>query len=163
MDEGNSGSVLGAGSSEAPAPEVVSDWRSGLPEDVAGDPSLADIKDVSSLAKSYVHAQRMVGRDKVSIPQEGAGEDEWNSFYDRLGRPEKYEINKIIRNSVHGYTGLDWISENNPTNTYERRAERFIELCDYLVGVNRNYENLLAKKLQLNTKRLEWIRNEELA
>tara|TARA_B100000902_G_C27318593_1_gene922826 strand:- start:1950 stop:3458 length:1509 start_codon:yes stop_codon:yes gene_type:complete len=71
--------------------------------------------------------------------------------------------NKIIRNSVHGYTGLDWISENNPTNTYERRAERFIELCDYLVGVNRNYENLLAKKLQLNTKRLEWIRNEELA
>lgn len=94
MDEGNSGSVLGTGSSEAPAPEVVSDWRSGLPEDVAGDPSLADIKDVSSLAKSYVHAQRMVGRDKVSIPQDGASEDEWNSFYDRLGRPEKYQISK---------------------------------------------------------------------
>jgi len=93
MDEGDSGSVLSAGNSQEPVQETT-DWRSGLPEDIAGDPSLADIKDVGSLAKSYVHAQRMVGRDKVSIPQDGANEDEWNSFYDRLGRPEKYEINK---------------------------------------------------------------------
>lgn len=85
MDEVDSGSVL-AGSSEV-------DWRSGLDEGLRMDPSLADIKDVNSLAKSYVHAQRMVGRDKISIPQEGATEEDWNNFYNRLGRPEKYEIN----------------------------------------------------------------------
>jgi len=85
MNEGESGSVL-TGSSET-------DWRTGLDESLRTDPSLADIKDISGLAKSYIHAQKMIGRDKVAIPQEGATEDEWNSFYDRLGRPGTYEIN----------------------------------------------------------------------
>jgi len=73
---------------------------------------------------------------------------------------EYLDANKLKRNVLNGYSGIDWISENNPTNTYEKRAERFIELCDYLLGVNSRYKNLLEKKIKLNTKRLEWVRNE---
>jgi len=51
------------------------------------DPTLADIKDLNGLAKSYVHAQRMIGKDKITIPQEGADPSEWDGFYERLGRP----------------------------------------------------------------------------
>lgn len=72
----------------------VADWKASLDESLRSDPSLADIKDVSGLAKSYIHAQKMVGRDKVAIPQEGAAPDEWAAFYDRLGRPAEYELNK---------------------------------------------------------------------
>lgn len=68
------------------------DWMSGLDESIRTDPSLADIKDVNGLAKSYVHAQRMVGRDKIAIPQEGAEQMEWDEFYNRLGRPEQYSF-----------------------------------------------------------------------
>jgi hypothetical protein len=57
MNEGESGSVL-TGSSET-------DWRTGLDESLRTDPSLADIKDISGLAKSYIHAQKMIGRDKL--------------------------------------------------------------------------------------------------
>jgi hypothetical protein len=39
------------------------------------------------LQKSYVHAQRMIGKDKITIPQEGADPSEWDGFYERLGRP----------------------------------------------------------------------------
>lgn len=66
------------------------DFRTQLPEELANDPSMAPIKDLEGLAKGYVHAQRMVGRDKVPIPadDDAAG---WESVYNRLGRPEKPE------------------------------------------------------------------------
>tara|TARA_R100000951_G_scaffold116773_2_gene130671 strand:+ start:11631 stop:12437 length:807 start_codon:yes stop_codon:yes gene_type:complete len=86
MSEEAIGSVEAAGSSE--------DFRGSLSEDLRNDPSLADFKDVNGLAKSYVHAQRMVGADKIALPTDNSTPDDWNEFYNRLGRPEKYEITK---------------------------------------------------------------------
>ena len=70
------------------------DWKNALPDDVKTDPSLADIKDVGGLAKSYIHAQKMVGTDKISLPTENATPEEMSTFYDRLGRPKEYEFSK---------------------------------------------------------------------
>ena len=64
------------------------DWRTAIPEDLQNDPSLADIQDISSLAKGYVHAQRMIGTDKVSVPTSQASQEELDTFYNKLGRPE---------------------------------------------------------------------------
>tara|TARA_R100001082_G_C4365710_1_gene161806 strand:+ start:777 stop:1592 length:816 start_codon:yes stop_codon:yes gene_type:complete len=64
------------------------DWRSSIPEDLQNDPSLADIQDVGSLAKGYVHAQRMIGSDKVAVPGSQATQEELDTFYNKLGRPE---------------------------------------------------------------------------
>lgn len=54
-----------------------------LPEDLRNDPSLKDIKDAESLAKSYVNAQKMIG-DSIRIPSDEAGEDQWKKFYEKL-------------------------------------------------------------------------------
>ena len=73
------------------------DWRSTIPEDLRNDPSLADIQDVSSLAKGYVHAQHMIGSDKVAIPGKDAAPEVLSEFYNKLGRPEQatgYEVPK---------------------------------------------------------------------
>ena len=70
------------------------DWKNALPDDVKTDPSLADIKDVGGLAKSYIHAQKMVGTDKIALPTENATPEEMSAFYDRLGRPKEYEFSK---------------------------------------------------------------------
>jgi len=76
---------------EAGSSEPTS-WLSGVDESIREDPSLADIKDITGLAKSYIHAQKMVGADKIVLPTETAEPEEWDNFYNRLGRPEKYEI-----------------------------------------------------------------------
>lgn len=55
------------------------------------DSAFKDIKSFDGLAKSYVHAQRMVGYDKVAIPGEKATPEEMGAFYNKLGRPEKPE------------------------------------------------------------------------
>ena len=70
------------------------DWLSGVDENIRNDPSLAGIGDLNALAKSYVHAQRMVGRDKIVIPKDGADQGEWDDFYNRLGRPQEYSFDQ---------------------------------------------------------------------
>lgn len=70
-------------------------WLEALPDDIKKDPSLQMFKDPSSLAKSWVNAQKMIGKDKVVLPGEKSTEEEWNAFYNKLGRPEspdKYEF-----------------------------------------------------------------------
>jgi hypothetical protein len=73
----------------------ATDFLATLPEDIRGDTSLKDIRDLAGLAKGYVNAQRMVGYDKVAIPGEKATPDEFNAFYTKLGRPEKPEGYKL--------------------------------------------------------------------
>ena len=85
--------VADTGGTEAGSPAVI-DWKASLSEDLRNDPSLASINDVASLAKGYVHGQKMIGADKIVIPKDDASPDEMNEFYNRLGRPEKYEITK---------------------------------------------------------------------
>ena len=65
------------------------DWRTAIPEDLRSDPSLADIQDVAGLAKGYVHAQHMIGSDKVAIPGKDAAPEVLDEFYNKLGRPEQ--------------------------------------------------------------------------
>ena len=71
-----------------PIAENPESWREALPEDLRGEASLDAIKDFPGLIKNYVHAQKMVGADKVVVPGEAATEEEMNNFYTALGRPD---------------------------------------------------------------------------
>jgi hypothetical protein len=78
----------------AAAPAV--DWKSSLSEDLRGEKSLSDFKDVSAMAKSYVETKKMMG-DAVRLPKTDAPPEDWDKFYARLGRPEapdKYEFKR---------------------------------------------------------------------
>ena len=66
--------------------EVVresTDFKTLLPDDLAADPSLEDINDIESLAKSYVSSQRMLG-SSVRIPGEDAGKEQYDEFYSKV-------------------------------------------------------------------------------
>jgi len=65
------------------------DWKESLPEDLKNDPSLLTVKDVPGLAKSYIHAQKMIGADKIALPGKNASEEEWDAVYNKLGKPEE--------------------------------------------------------------------------
>lgn len=65
-----------------------------LPQELRSEPSLASFKDIGSLAKSHVEAQKLIGAARVAIPGEKATDAEWDAFYNKIGRPEtidKYE------------------------------------------------------------------------
>ena len=60
-----------------------------LPDDLKGEPSLQSFDSVDKLAKSYVHARKMIGADPdkmLQLPKEDDAEG-WDAVYERLGRP----------------------------------------------------------------------------
>lgn len=86
----------GANIVETSAPTSANNsWRDSLPEDLRGNGSLAQFQDVASLAKSYVHAQSLIGKKGLFLPAEKASKDEWRAFYKSMGQPDidKYDIN----------------------------------------------------------------------
>ena len=66
----------------------VVDWREGLDPAVKSHPSIQNFKSPGDLAKSWVEAQKLIGRDKIPVPGEKATKEDWDMVFERLGRPK---------------------------------------------------------------------------
>lgn len=62
---------------------AVGSFIDQLPEDIRSEACLKDFKDVGSLSKSYVSAQRMLG-SSIRIPGEDASQEARQEFYNKL-------------------------------------------------------------------------------
>lgn len=65
------------------------DWRSGISEEYRDSQLVKDAKGMDDVVKGAIHAQSMVGRDKLVIPDENSTDEEVDAFHVKLGRPEK--------------------------------------------------------------------------
>ena len=71
-------------------------WKEAISEEFRNDPNIEKFTEIDALAKSYINATQMIGKDKVAVPNKNSTEDQWNEVYDKLGRPEsaeKYTLN----------------------------------------------------------------------
>ena len=87
---GNFHTVIG------PDGRLLEGWKNELPEDIRNEASLDIVTDVPSMAKQLVNAQKMVGRDKITIPGDNAQPEEIDAFQIKLGRPvtkDEYVVN----------------------------------------------------------------------
>lgn len=62
-----------------------------IPESFKEEKSLSNFNNMEDFVKSYLHAQKLIGTDKISIPNKHATEEDWNEVYKKLGAPEKPE------------------------------------------------------------------------
>jgi len=76
-------------SSNNAAGSQVTDWRSQLPKELQDDATIKKFSDVSTLAKSYLNAQKLIGADKIAVPTKHTTDEEWTAIHRRLGVPEK--------------------------------------------------------------------------
>lgn len=81
----------------APAGTAPTDWRSTLPQELQEDASIKKFTDVSSMARAYVNAQKLIGGDKIPVPSKHATEEDWKQVYHKLGLPEKKEDYKVAK------------------------------------------------------------------
>jgi len=65
----------------------VADWHKSdkLPEEVRGSESLSVIKSLSDLAKRTVHAEKMVGKNKIAVPKADATPEDIAAFQEAIG------------------------------------------------------------------------------
>ena len=59
-----------------------------IPEEYKGEKSLSNFKDMNDFVKSYLSAQKIVGADKIPVPNKFATEDDWKAVFTKLGAPE---------------------------------------------------------------------------
>ena len=86
-------------STTAEQPTVAKSWKETISEEFRNDPNISKFTEIDALAKSYINATRMIGQDKVAIPNENSTDDQWNEVYGKLGRPESPDKYKLEANS----------------------------------------------------------------
>lgn len=88
------GNAEPAASEEGQSLEVESSWTDSLSDDYKEHQSLSTFKSIDDLAKSYIHAQGMIGKDKVIVPTDSSTPEEVSEFYSKLGMPapEEYSV-----------------------------------------------------------------------
>ena len=68
------------------APTV--DFKTLIPEEYREEKSLQNFNKMDDFVKSYLHSQKMVGLDKIPVPNKHATDEDWKEVYKRLGSPE---------------------------------------------------------------------------
>jgi len=74
------------------APAV--DFQSLIPEEYREEKSLQNFNKMDDFVKSYLHSQKLVGLDKIAIPNKHATDEDWKEVYKKLGSPETAEAYK---------------------------------------------------------------------
>jgi hypothetical protein len=74
-------------------------WKDSISQEFREDPNISKFTEIDSLAKSYINATKMIGQDKVAVPNENSTDDQWNEVYGKLGRPESADKYKLEVNS----------------------------------------------------------------
>src|SRR5210317_1030614 len=77
---------------------VAKSWKDTISEEFRNDPNISKFTEIDALAKSYINATRMIGQDKVAVPNENSTDDQWQEVYGKLGRPEspdKYKLEAV--------------------------------------------------------------------
>lgn len=91
------------------------EYPENFPEEFRDSPTIQKFVDketgkinYGNALSSLVHAQKLVGSDKIMIPSKTATEDDWNQVFRKLGNPEKVEDYKI---EVEGFNMDDPMSK----------------------------------------------------
>ena len=68
--------------------QTQNNFQDLIPEEYRGEKSLSNFKDMNDFVKSYLSAQKIVGADKIPVPNKFATEDDWKAVFTKLGAPE---------------------------------------------------------------------------
>lgn len=176
-DKGNAGASSGAagdkppvdaGAGNAPQGTGASDWRSSLPKELQEDATIKKFSDVSTLAKSYLNAQKLIGADKIPVPTKHTTDEEWNNIYKRLGLPEKPEDYAV--KFKEGVSVDDKFSKDFKDTAYKlgvlpKQAQALADwFSDINLGSEQSVKAEMDKKFQAGVAELkkEWGNSYEL-
>ena len=68
---------------------TVINFKELIPEEYKDEKSLQNFSTMDDFVKSYLSAQKLVGANKVAIPNKMATDEDWDEVYKKLGRPDK--------------------------------------------------------------------------
>lgn len=85
-------------------------WLETLSPELRENPNVTKFKSPEDMAKSWIEAQRIIGKEKIPVPGEDAKPEDWDMVYDRLGRPKDADSYQLPE--VEMPKGLEFEEEN---------------------------------------------------
>jgi len=140
------------------ATEVVSNQETNfkdlIPEGFKEEKALDNFNNMEDFVKSYLHAQKLVGADKIPVPNKHATDEDWNEVFKRLGAPEspddyKYNIKdqELDQNQVQEFN-----KAAHQLGLLPKQAEGLIKFYNEMNGNNAASQEEAAAQAQLNTE-----------
>ena len=128
-------------------------WRDTLPEELKNDPTLQNLNDVESLAKTVIHQQKMIG-SRIPMPK---NDEEKAELYNKLGRPEEpgnYEFE--IPETHKPYFAETSVNEfKNVAHQIGLNNEQVKALIDYQINEVNNASEMQQSQISVNRQEVE--------
>jgi len=125
-----------------------------IPEGFKEEKALDNFNNMEDFVKSYLHAQKLVGADKIPVPNKHATDEDWNEVFKRLGAPEspddyKYNIKdqELDKNQVQEFN-----KAAHQLGLLPKQAEGLIKFYNEMNGNNAASQEEAAAQAQLNTE-----------
>ena len=129
-------------------------FRDLIPENFREEKALDNFNNMEDFVKSYLHAQKLVGADKIPVPNKHATEEDWNEVFKRLGAPSdpndyKYDFKDQEMDS-------EQVSEFNKTahrlGLLPKQAEGLIKFYNEMNVNNAASQEEAAAQSQMNVE-----------
>ena len=138
--------TLSTDQQQAEVPKV--DFKTLIPDAYKDEKALQNFQDMDGFVKSYLHSQKLVGSDKIPIPNKYATDEDWNAVYEKLGKPtspDGYEYNlgketKLDENSLKAFS-----AEAHKLGLLPKQAQGIIKYYNDLAGVSETEANNKAE------------------
>lgn len=135
-------------SGDTNTPTQNTDWKASLSDEIRNEKSLENISDIESLAKGYVHAQRLVGADKIPVPNKFATEEDWNKVYEKLGRPksaDEYKFNLPEDKTVDETALKSFAEQAHKLGLLPGQADGVVKFYNDMIGAELAEANTIAE------------------
>jgi hypothetical protein len=125
-----------------------------IPESFKEEKALDNFNNMEDFVKSYLHAQKLVGADKIPVPNKHSTEEDWHEVFKRLGAPEtpedyKYNLKdvELDQNQVQEFN-----KEAHKLGLLPRQAESLIKFYNEMNSNNAASQEEAAAQAQLQTE-----------
>ena len=129
-------------------------FKDSIPQEYREEKSLENINSMEDLLKGYVHAQKLVGTNKIPVPNKHSTDEDWNEVFKRLGAPDSPEDYKYNLKDVE--MDQSQVSEFNKTahqlGLLPKQAEGLIKFYNEMNGNIAATQEEQAAQAQLNTE-----------
>ena len=138
---------------ETEQPKEVN-FKDLIPENFREEKALDNFNNMEDFVKSYLHAQKLVGADKIPVPNKHATEEDWNEVFKRLGAPSSPDDYKY--NFKDQEMDSEQVQEFNKTahklGLLPKQAEGLIKFYNEMNGNIAANQEEAAAQAQLNVE-----------
>ena len=129
-------------------------FKDTIPEQYREEKSLENINSMDDLLKGYVHAQKLVGSNKIPIPNKHSTDEDWNEVFKKLGAPdtpEGYQYN-FKDQEVDSQQVSEFNKKAHQLGLLPKQAEGLIKFYNEMNGNIAASQEDQAAQAQLNTE-----------